>query len=372
MHIFGYLHPKDFNAARHSCRSWMRASLNRSLLTDMLSRGGWLHGLESGPANLRESLEFHRAPFLQIEEWILSSHLARQCALASGWTGNGLDAKCALTENSQIDFTGFANGHSVSTGDQSAGLVFSTSTCGRFVLTARDTLIIIYSCHGHSLIPITSVICPRRVLSMSMDVSSGRHAVAALLEGRMGMVSELHHSCRAGDPGRAEGCKTSYDSQSCTEARATVVTSRVGDYYQCMESTEQTSCELHRSSPRLTGRRLDTFSSIDVRSYQQGVGLHGVDDQQTHERNLINQSWNLNIHGPSYNHKSSDGKGNEPCSHRIPIECGTSTFYRHLCSEDDPPRSVAICPQRRCVAFGCSAGIELHWVDALTGQSLSR
>jgi hypothetical protein len=33
---------------------------------------------------------------------------------------------------------------------------------------------------------------------------------------------------------------------------------------------------------------------------------------------------------------------------------------------------VSICPQRRCVAFGCSAGIELHWIDALTGQSLSR
>ncbi|KAH6608461.1 f-box domain-containing [Trichoderma cornu-damae] len=27
---------------------------------------------------------------------------------------------------------------------------------------------------------------------------------------------------------------------------------------------------------------------------------------------------------------------------------------------------------RKCVAFGCSAGIELHWVDAMTGQDLSR
>ena len=36
------------------------------------------------------------------------------------------------------------------------------------------------------------------------------------------------------------------------------------------------------------------------------------------------------------------------------------------------PIQVAICPQRRCVAFGCSGGIELHWVDALTGQDLNR
>ncbi|KAH8602917.1 hypothetical protein B0O99DRAFT_15511 [Bisporella sp. PMI_857] len=51
---------------------------------------------------------------------------------------------------------------------------------------------------------------------------------------------------------------------------------------------------------------------------------------------------------------------------------GSRSLYRNLCSDDDPPRSVAICPQRRCVAFGCSAGIELHWVDALTGQDLNR
>lgn len=56
----------------------------------------------------------------------------------------------------------------------------------------------------------------------------------------------------------------------------------------------------------------------------------------------------------------------------MPIESGPRSLYRNLCSNDDPPRSVAICPQRRCVAFGCSSGIELHWVDALTGQDLNR
>jgi hypothetical protein len=56
----------------------------------------------------------------------------------------------------------------------------------------------------------------------------------------------------------------------------------------------------------------------------------------------------------------------------MPVETGSRSLYRDICSEDDPPRSVAICPQRRCVAFGCSTGIELHWVDALTGQDLNR
>lgn len=46
--------------------------------------------------------------------------------------------------------------------------------------------------------------------------------------------------------------------------------------------------------------------------------------------------------------------------------------YEQLGSPDDPPRSVAICPQRKCVAFGCKMGIELHWVDATTGIVLHR
>ena len=53
-------------------------------------------------------------------------------------------------------------------------------------------------------------------------------------------------------------------------------------------------------------------------------------------------------------------------------ETGERSVYRNICTADDPPRSVAICPQRNCVAFGCAAGIELHWVDALTGHDLSR
>lgn len=94
----------------------------------------------------------------------------------------------------------------------------------------------------------------------------------------------------------------------------------------------------------------------------------------SHERNHINRAWNITLRGrPSapttttssatFTHSNSQG---------IPVETGPCIIYRHLCSDDDPPRSVSICPQRRCAAFGCSAGIELHWVGALTGQYLNR
>lgn len=43
-------------------------------------------------------------------------------------------------------------------------------------------------------------------------------------------------------------------------------------------------------------------------------------------------------------------------------------YYHDVCSPEDPPRSVSICPGRRCVAFGGGTGIELHWVDEASKQ----
>ena len=56
----------------------------------------------------------------------------------------------------------------------------------------------------------------------------------------------------------------------------------------------------------------------------------------------------------------------------IPIETRATAIYTDLGSMDDQPRSVAICPNRKCVAYGCRMGIELHWIDALTGGDLNR
>jgi hypothetical protein len=90
--------------------------------------------------------------------------------------------------------------------------------------------------------------------------------------------------------------------------------------------------------------------------------------------NYIDQTWSLQLRGFLYSPPmcSPGSRDNDDIKQGIPIETGPRSLYRHLCSDDDPPRSVAICPQRQCVAFGCSAGLELHWVDALTGQDLNR
>ena len=184
-------------------------------------------------------------------------------------------------------------------------------------------------------VPITSVICPRRVLEVSMDVSSGRHAIAALLEGRMGLVCELHYgrTIRGNDPVEVH---VDVDGQEKGTASASIQTSCVNE------------------------------------SNNEHINLHNTNDCRTYDQHFINHAWNLILSGPSRNHTAQANCISRSCLHSVPVETGTTTIYRHLCAEDDPPRSISICPQRRCVAFGCSAGIELHWIDALTGQSLSR
>ncbi|KAL4802789.1 hypothetical protein BDV18DRAFT_154103 [Aspergillus unguis] len=43
-------------------------------------------------------------------------------------------------------------------------------------------------------------------------------------------------------------------------------------------------------------------------------------------------------------------------------------FFYDLCSAQDPPHSVTVCPGRRCAAFGSDSGIELRWVDQNTNK----
>lgn len=221
------------------------------------------------------------------------------------------------------------------------------------------------------MIPAATVACPRRVLSMSMDVSSGRTAVAALLEGRMGMVSELRYGCR---PGTENSGESHVECQGyVTRKTTTASTSAECEVDACLDCTDRALGS--QGGPHLADIDADQtpIESIDVKSMDQAISLLEVNDRRTYMQSHINRTWNLNLQGPRQGFSPGvDSRPTSPYCQSLPVESSTSSFYRHLCSEDDPPRSVSICPQRRCVAFGCSAGIELHWTDALTGQSLSR
>lgn len=287
--IFSLLSTEDFNAARHTCRLWLFASLDRRLLEDMLKQAGWW----SSMLRIITPMAVGKAPEI-CQEQIMSKWIARESNLARR-DGN------AFVQVGETDFRRLAGQFRTDDFRLHGELCFTVSLCGKYLIATLEQLAFVYELNhvcrrGQSvwavplrkrqgmplgfMRPAAFIVCPRRVLSCSMDTSSGRQSVAFLMEGRVGMVCEVDITRlgRAGAGSRTNGPLSS---------------SRVPMQYSPPDSD---SCVCHQRSP-----------------------------------------------------------------YEAPFtETGDRSVYRNICNADDPPRSVAICPQRNCVAFGCSAGIELH------------
>ena len=388
--IYGYLRPVDFNAARHTCRAWMFASLEEKLLRCMLKRGGWGDILDDATAH--GALDAKGVGTSQ--EWALSKLLARECALGPHWTGNGLRSTISSLENdtawdrpeasslengshaavafgglpdmspsreksitglvmtARVDFSALGSG-SARDNEQGAAVNFTASVCGKYVLVAEGCMVFVYRLSTDEkitddgvspvgLTAITSIICPRRVLATSMDTSSQRFAVAALLDERMGLVCDIDENLQY----QGTGTSPRRMHHNSSGFHVSVSPSSVGS-------------PLDRAFVRSSGsagEREITDPALRYSSYF---------DSGSSQASRMVQDSALGM----FRAAVPGAFAREP---GVGLETGPRCIYKNLCSDDDPPRSVAICPQRRCVAFGCSAGIELHWVDALTGQDLNR
>jgi hypothetical protein len=387
--IYNRLSPADFNSARHACRLWYINSLDRSLLETMLRRGGWSTSIDNGIAFNHVLDSKARVN----DEWLMSKRIARECALGPDWTGNGLcpaneSLKCLYIKHgmkktpfihtSTTDFTEVAVHYPVSD-EPTSGINFTVSTCGKFLMVAHGCLVYIYELNcsynyneiidgrqNGALKPVTSVICPRKVLACSMDTSSHRYAIAVLLDGRMGLVYDLtslkDHIKRRSTSRNRMSRDTSLPRGSEYRNRASISSSRLRGLHRAQ--TDQPfvfpviPLEASQSSFSLEPER--TTWEDETQSQVLNYGTPVPDQSQTSARSLFGQI-EFQGHAPNLC---------PPCT--MPVETSIPTIYAPLCSADDMPRSVALCPQRRWVAFGCSSGIELHWVNALTGQGLNR
>ena len=325
--IYYLLEPTDFNAARHACRAWMLASLEDKLLVHMLHQGGWQAASRLDVGQLEE-FEGRRISIVS-KNWLLSKRLASECAFIPrpantvSEQGDSTQTKlstangqwnCRIPLTAKTDFLQLAT--TAYSSDEDPPLQFTVSVCQKYLLVAKDRIIHIYSLvppdpnpsheYGGYLRTVTSISCPERVLAMSMDTSSRRMAVAALLQERIGLVCDIE------------------------------------------------------PNGQITTRRLSTLP--------QASGFTSEDSYHNHT--IIN--------GPSNDLLAWTAKGSS--SEQTFLQqtdlvdaCSRSrSVYSKICSARDPPRSVAICPQRRCVAFGNSTGIELHWIDVLSGHDLQR
>lgn len=373
--VYAYLSPVDLNAARHTCRAWMIGSLEERLLTRVLKEGGWWRAAKAD-MDLHEELNGQRTADSMNEEWLLSKRLATECSLRPDWTGSGLSKKLSsssathssptgLTLTSETDFSELSTGYNpphMGNSQHGSAVHFTVSFCCKFLLVTEGCLIYVYSLrdstqnshpHGGRLLPVTTVICPHRVLAVSMDTSTQRFAVAALLEGRVGLVCDLY-----------EKTLSSSRRWSTPQVLSTVTRSCRASTYNTVSPGEAVVTEATSPHEYATFRAGPSSRALARASAEASLPeVHGARD--------IHTSWRMD--DPLVSPESGPSRLSVPSdTGYIPLETGIRSIYHNLCSAEDPPRSVAICPLRRCVAFGSSAGIELHWIDALTGQDLNR
>ncbi|KAL8663629.1 MAG: hypothetical protein Q9202_003699 [Teloschistes flavicans] len=340
--IFDHLSPLDMDAARHTCRKWMIASLEHRLLAQVLKQAGFRTAVEADSA-LNEELGHPTGG-----EWRLSKRLATECSLIPGWTGNGFAARLttpstsytysalpsdqkpstSMVLSSRINFTGLVAHYETLHNRSPAQLSYTVSGCGRFLLVVHSSIIWVYCIrgpilpvleyrHGGHMKLLVGIACPSRILSVSMDTSSDRYSIAALLPDRRGLIVDIPDLHLMAARSRQSSPHSEHDTRNV---------SRTWDVKASPDATPTTSQRVN-TSPGYTDICYASPSEVTPTSSQ---------------------------------------------SSPTPLRLVPHTLYRNLCSKTSPPLTVAICPQRRCVAFGSSAGIELHWQDARTGQELSR
>ncbi|CAF9926133.1 MAG: hypothetical protein HETSPECPRED_006268 [Heterodermia speciosa] len=341
--IYFYLSPVDFNAARHTCRAWMIASLETRLLTRMLERGGWWTAALADQATPDGNLE----QSTNGPEWLLSKRLATECMLRLDWKGNGLTyhspmdnggnrdlgsqsplQQPALTPDCEIDFSNLS--HGVAFAVNRAPLQLVPSTCGRHLIAFQHRAIHVFRLVQHGaaashvshkgLQILKSFKCPHRVLAVSIDTSSDSYLIAVLMEGSAGLILNL-----AEEPRR--------NSQ--------FVMPKVRLPSWVKSSKRQSNFlddEVEIELPLPLSRLVDDSTSATDLWYQDDFPFATTPEQQD----------------------------SSPSPPREWLE-----FY-NICSADNPPISVAISPQRPCVAFGCSTGIDLRWKDPLSRREQNR
>ncbi|KXH30075.1 F-box domain-containing protein [Colletotrichum simmondsii] len=117
--IYSLLDPYDFNSSRHTCRSWLVAGMNETILDCMLSRGGWASSIKSilgfQTSSNTDTPVSNRAS-------VMSKWLARECTLGPRHNGS----EPAFVEIGQTHFIG---GSPISTSDE-RNIVYTASRLG--------------------------------------------------------------------------------------------------------------------------------------------------------------------------------------------------------------------------------------------------
>lgn len=154
--ILTFASPASFNAAKNVCRAWHLSALDPSLLRLQLRTLGFYYA----DPTIKNSQNTH----------YLSTRLSREFSLGAG--GSNV---CGLQKTAIIDLSDLA---------ATTTIHFTVSICGSYALLSEGCVVYVYRLQATTkgrIEFVASVVCPRRVLAVSMDTSSRRFAIAILL-----------------------------------------------------------------------------------------------------------------------------------------------------------------------------------------------
>ncbi|KAL9037469.1 MAG: hypothetical protein Q9180_003699 [Flavoplaca navasiana] len=334
--VLGYLDFQSYKAIRLTCRSWWAASTYVRPLR--------LPPIYALPAEIIKHVYSYLSPMAldsarhTCRKWMTASLeyrlLANVMRRAGYWNAvladttrnerlghpvggewrlsKRLATECCLSSklflSSTIDFT-MLQPSILRRQVEAPSLDFVVSVCGKFLLLLDASVIHVYR-HGRCLEFVVSVVFPGLVLTVSMDASQDRYSIAALLYDRRGLIIDVPE------------------------------------------------LSIGSLSPHSEHDTHDVTTAWDIKASPTATPT-------------TSQRPRLPIYTDVY-HTSPTPSPQSNQSSPIPVQFIPHTMYRNICSKTAPPLTVAIAPHRRCIAFGSSAGIELHWQDSATGQELSR
>lgn len=341
--VYWLLGPLDFHAARHTCRTWLTASLEPSLLKAQSRRGGWTSYAEA---------QFN--PLHPARSHVLSRYLVVECVLGGGWTVDP-----PLVRKEVVDLVGIRRSSDTdserSSTAQARNIIFTASVCGKYALFARGAEIDVYALDGPAFVPIARLQCIKPVAVVAMHTTSEHLAVAALLDDRTGTTFNLEVFRRECHP--AQDWEPAHELNNISTACASVTELGPGD------AVRSRYWEFNDGLGDMRAGR----PVRDSMMLRDGSEQHGHLRSQERPRAVMAMARDTQYFTPYSNpqvHKAF--RLSEDVSpvqdNAAPKRC----IYYNIGSPHDPPRSVAICPERRCTAFGCATGIELHWVSGLT------
>lgn len=284
-------------------------------------------------------------------EWLMSKRLATESRLSLSWPGSGFNpaqghSQSAFTLLQQVNFGALNPTQTCERSELSTHNTFSVSAYGAFVIACSGSNILVYSPRQSrdSLQLNVRIDSGARVLAVSMDTSSGRTTLAALLDDRIGMAWELGHflGMESVHSKRGENMDLGMRAEvrSSDSVHSTLSTTRIS--HDALGISSRTLSKPERSAELTKATSGFQRTSLCNLGSAQHPPLHVVHDED-----------------------------------RLPVSLSSvsptpSAIYTNIGTTGDEPRTVAVCPERKCVAFGCGTGIELHWIDMLTGSSLNR